>query len=222
MTDLATIETSWDQAAREDAMWNILTDPERKNGLWTAEDFFEHGRTEIERAVEHIDSLGLGDRPTTRALDFGCGVGRLTQALGEWYGRVDGVDVSNEMIRQALDHQPSEWCHFHHNTAPNLKLFRAGTFDFVYSMIVLQHMPQELQQGYVREFFRVLKRRGVAMFEIPDGPDSGHPGWWLSMYGVPRATVARWIEDGGGKLVDVEDLGHDAGWQNYRYTAVPA
>ena len=220
MTDLTTIEASWDQAAAHDAMWNIITDPTRINGGWTPEDFFAHGRTEVDNAIARLSDLGV-NYGTIRALDFGCGMGRVTQALAEHFTRIDGVDISAEMIRLAREHKPTPYRpRFHHNTTADLRLFKARSFDFVYSMIVLQHMPQTFQEGYVREFFRVLKPGGVTMFEMPDGPDEGHPGWPLSMYGVARDTAEQWIADAGGSLVDVEDLGHDAQWQCYRYTAV--
>jgi ubiquinone/menaquinone biosynthesis C-methylase UbiE len=93
-------------------------------------------------------------------------------------------------------------------------------FDLVYTMIVLQHMPQTFQREYVREFFRVLKPGGVAMFEMPDGPDYHHPNDWLSMYGVPRATVEEWIAEDGGRLVDVELIPEPSQWDCLRYTAV--
>lgn len=203
-------------------MFNILTHAERSNGGWTVEEFFATGRGEIDAAMwRHDVHLWLAPQ-SVRALDFGCGIGRDTQALAHWFERVDGVDISEEMIARAREHNDSKAITFHHNPSDDLKLFDAGTFDLVYSMIVLQHMPQALQQGYVIEFFRVLRPGGVAMFEIPDGPDSGHPGWWLSMYGTQRATVEQWIADADAKLVDVEDLGNDAGWQNLRYTAVAA
>jgi hypothetical protein len=49
MTDLALIEASWDQAARENATFNILTDPNHKDG-WELAEFFAHGQAEIDRA----------------------------------------------------------------------------------------------------------------------------------------------------------------------------
>lgn len=217
MTDLATIQASWDQAACQDAMWNIITDPRYVNGGWDPQEFYNHGQREINAAMRHLVALGLPERGP-RALDFGCGIGRLTMALAFYFDRVDGVDISSEMINRAREGVGRQ-CHYHHNTGPNLALFPARTFDFVYSMIVLQHMPQDLQEGYVREFFRVLTPGGIAMFEMPDGPDEGHPGWPLSMYGVARDTAEQWIADGGGSLVDVEDLGEHGQWRCYRYTA---
>jgi 2-polyprenyl-3-methyl-5-hydroxy-6-metoxy-1,4-benzoquinol methylase len=217
MTELALIEAAWNQAATGDAMFNIITDPAKANGGWTSEEFFAHGQDEIDRAMERL--ADLVDIRLGRALDFGCGLGRLTQALTDWFGKVEGVDVSEEMVIRAREHNEHDVVTFHHNARADLGMFKDRTFDLVYSMIVLQHMPQDMQHGYVGEFFRVLKPGGVAMFHTPEGPDSGHPGWALSMFGVHRATVEEWIAGCGGTLIDVEDLGVDSGWRNLRYTA---
>lgn len=212
---LSTVQAGWDQAAREDAMFNILTDPAKANRGWDSAEFFQHGQVEIDQALARCEAPGGDDR----ALDFGCGVGRLTQALARYYKQVDGVDISEEMIGQARALNSNRRVRYHHNTAANLKLFKARSFDLVYSMLVLQHMPQELQHGYIREFFRVLKPGGVAIFEMPDGPDYQHPNAWLSMYGVDRSTVEDWIAEAGGTLVDVELIDEPSQWQCYRYTA---
>lgn len=221
MTDLATIKAGWDQAAREDAMFNIITFADKKDGGWTAEEFFAHGQAEIDAAMVRLGSLGIDLVYTgaERALDFGCGVGRLTQALAEYFSRVDGVDISPEMIDLA-DVFNDRRCYYHVNETNDLALFEDDTFDLVYTMIVLQHMPRRYQREYVHEFFRVLRPGGVAMFEIPDGPDYRHPNEWLSMYGVPRATVEEWIEEDGGQLVDVELIPEPSQWACLRYTAV--
>ena len=55
---------------------------------------------------------------------------------------------------------------FHHNPAPDLRLFSDGSFDFVLVLIVLQHMEPELMRGYMREFVRVLRPHGVAFFNV--------------------------------------------------------
>jgi ubiquinone/menaquinone biosynthesis C-methylase UbiE len=200
-----------------DAMFNIITDPAKGTVAGPPRSSSLTGRTRSTgpwNARRSRIDIRLG-----RALDFGCGLGRLTQALTDWFGKVEGVDISSEMILRARSYDPRLRCSFHHNPDGDLSLFKARTFDFVYSMIVLQHMPQDMQHGYVREFFRVLKPGGVAMFHTPEGPDSGHPGWHLSMFGVTRETVGEWIAESGGTLVDVEDLGVDSGWRNLRYTA---
>jgi SAM-dependent methyltransferase len=74
------------------------------------------------------------------------------------------------MIKRALElNQDRERVRFHHHDAPNLRLFDDGSFDFILSLIVLQHMEPELMRGYLREFLRVLRPGGVAFFDVPDG-----------------------------------------------------
>jgi hypothetical protein len=98
-----------------------------------------------------------------------------------------------------------------------------GSCDLIYSRITLQHMPPTLQQGYIGEFVKLLAPAGLAVFQIPDGPEYEHPNSWLSMHGVPRAMVEDWIAGAGGELLDVELL-DDASpsWLAYRYTMTAA
>lgn len=213
MTDLATIRQGWEYAAHEDAFANILT-----SGQWTSEAFFANGEEEISRAMARLERLGITG-PRRRALDFGCGPGRCSRALAQHYRRVDGVDISPEMIRLAKELDDTGRCTYKINSQPDLSAFRSGTFDLVYSYLVLQHQPRPLAEQYVREFVRVLKASGVAMFEAPDGPDVAHTNHWLSMTGLPRAEVEHWLTDAGAVVLDVELLDEPSIWQCYVYTA---
>lgn len=214
LVDLDLIREGWDQAARDDAMFNIVTLPDKAGGGWTPDDFFAHGKLEIDAMME-ITGPRLARKG--RALDFGCGVGRLTQALADHFKRVDGVDVSPEMVDRAKSlNRHVARVEYHRNWARIP--FADGTFDLVYSRITLQHMPSALQRGYVKQFAHLVKPDGLAVFQIPDGPNYQHPDSWLSMYGVPRSEVEGWVAE-FGKLVDVELLEDGSGvWQAYRYT----
>lgn len=220
MTDLATIREGWERAAQEDAMFNILTDPAGRNGGWNVEDFFRHGRREIDEMLSHLDELGLRGKRRQKALDFGCGVGRLTQALIPAYKKVWGVDISMEMIRQAREY--NQWgtrCTYIRTGEHVIPSIHAESCDLIYSRITLQHMPAELQRSYVEQFVRLLAPKGLAVFQIPEGPEYHHPSEWLSMYGVSRATVEEWITEIGGNLLDVERLSDESDqWTAYRYT----
>ena len=104
-----------------------------------------------------------------RALDFGCGVGRLTRALADRFDTCDGVDVAASMVERARAlNGDNERVRFHHNDAPDLQLFGDESFDFILALIVLQHMEPRLMRGYLREFLRVLRPGGVAYFNIPE------------------------------------------------------
>lgn len=220
MTSLEAIRDGWNHAAREDALFNIITDPAYRGGSWPEGEFFAHGQREIDALIEHLDGLGLRGPRRRRALDFGCGVGRLTQALAGEYARVIGVDISVEMIERARGYnRHGTRCSYQVNDAADLGGLESKRFDLIYSRITLQHIPADLQRGYVHEFVRVLAPQGLASFQIPEGPEYHHPDAWLSMYGVPRSTVEGWVAETSGQLVDVEQL-EDASptWIAWRYT----
>lgn len=42
------LKTSWEHFAEEDAMWAILTDPQKKGNKWTREEFFASGQADID------------------------------------------------------------------------------------------------------------------------------------------------------------------------------
>lgn len=103
-----------------------------------------------------------------RALDFGCGVGRLTQALAEHFEECDGVDIAGPMIDEARRiNRHGDRCRYHVNDTANLQLFPSASFDFVLSIIVLQHMEPRYAGAYIAEFLRVLRPGGVAGFQVP-------------------------------------------------------
>ena len=199
---LAEVRDGWDKAACADAMGNILTE-----GWPDPEAFYATGRAEI----EHL--MGRLDCKRGRALDFGCGIGRLTVALAEYFDRVSGVDISPEMVARAREHPRVEY-----HVAETLTVFPA-VYDLVFSTLTLQHVDHEHQRRYVGEFMGLLARGGAAVFEIPEGPQMTHPSPWLSMWGTPRETVDQWVDEAGGRVVDIENQGGGT-WVCQSYTVV--
>ena len=167
MTDLDHVRHTWTRLAEIDPLWAVLSDPGKEGGKWELAEFFERGEIEIEGVLAQLDGLGVAVALGT-CLDFGCGVGRLTQALGRRFGEAHGLDIAEPMIEQARRYnEHGDRCRYHHSTDPDLRRFPDGTFDFVYSNIVLQHMPPAASLVYVREFVRVLRPGGVAVFQLP-------------------------------------------------------
>lgn len=195
---MSTIQAGWNRAASEDAFFNILTLPDKDQGRWGSEEFFAHGQAEIDDAMAWLEDHGIEGRK--RALDFGCGVGRLSQALAHYYKHVDGVDISPEMIRLARKHNRAK-VNYHVNVNPDLTCFPTKSYDLVYTNIVLQHMPQELAEGYIKEFIRLLNSQGAARFHIPQGPDTQHPSPWLSMWHASESQVDTWVWEAGGQII---------------------
>jgi SAM-dependent methyltransferase len=157
----------WDAHAQSDPLWAILSDPARKGRRWDLERFLQSGVDEIFLILHQLRSRGINvqRRP---ALDFGCGVGRLSQALAAHFARIDGVDLSFAMIELARSlNSHGERIVYHANDRPDLHLFADGTFDFIVSSIVLQHMEPSIALGYLAEMCRVLAPTGALFFQAP-------------------------------------------------------
>src|SRR5947209_1825516 len=141
MGSLADVERNWQVYARADPMWAALMDPEKLGGGWDVEPFFAAGEAEIATVIDHLAKVGLRVDFSGTALDFGCGVGRLTQALAVRFASVWGVDISSAMIELAGEfNRHPESCHYLVNASEHLSVFESNTFAFIYTSIVLQHM----------------------------------------------------------------------------------
>jgi SAM-dependent methyltransferase len=166
-TDLRKLERIWRNLGRDDPFWAALTLSDKRQGGWSSDEFFRTGDAEIHAALQIADRRGWTVK-RRRALDFGCGAGRLTQALAARFDRVDGVDISGPMIAAARQHNRfGQRCQYHHRVASDLNVFRDGVFDFIYSVVTLQHVPPEYSQKYIGEFIRVLAPNGLLMFQLP-------------------------------------------------------
>jgi len=157
----------WERHAQRDPLWAILSDPVKKGRKWDLPEFFETGRREIAVLLYRLAELEIPIAHGT-ALDFGCGVGRLTQALAEHFDQAVGVDISPTMIRLAEKlNTHSNHVRYVSNSRDDLSVFDAGSFDFIYSAIVLQHVEPATTRRYLADFFRVLKKGGVLVFQLP-------------------------------------------------------
>lgn len=165
--ELNDLQRVWQRLGRDDPLWAVLSDARYKGGGWDPVEFFAAGVADVERvfdeAAEHGLSCGRGT-----ALDFGCGVGRLSQALAAQFESVVGVDIADSMVEEArLRNLQPDRCRFLVNDRPDLSFLADGTFDFVLSLLVLQHMETRYASTYIREFVRVLKPGGLSVFQIP-------------------------------------------------------
>lgn len=241
-SELGPVREAFERFGRQDPMYAALTRGGRENRGWDPEEFFATGRSEIEGVLAWVRSLGL-EPGRGRALDFGCAIGRLTQALAGHFDEVVGLDIADAMVDAARDqNRHGDRVTYRVNRDPDLAILETGTFDFVYTNKVLQHIPPRPQLAYVREFMRVLRPGGVAVFQTRNGPRfhfDGPRGWLYTlnrrhlrrllqrlrgrppyeMHYVARSRVEEAVAEGGGRLIDVADVSRGKPAKSLRYCA---
>lgn len=223
-------QRDWNELAEMDPLWAILSAPGKRYGKWDVTEFLESGERQVEDALDHGQQLGF-PHSFESALDFGCGVGRLTRALGGRFQVCVGVDVSPVMIEQARRlNADRPVCSFVLNTTDDLAFASDRSFDLVYCDIVLQHLPlHSTMERYIREFVRVLRPDGLLVFQLPSHIPLRHrlqlrrrlyaafralrvPNRFLyerlglypiRMNSLPESDVVRLLEGEGAKVLEV-------------------
>ena len=162
----------WDQYAATDPLWAVLSFPDKSGGRWPLPEFMKTGEREIALLFHRLAELQIA-APRRRALDFGCGVGRVTQALARRAAGALGADISPVMIDLArkLNRYPGR-VDYICTADTELRTLPDHSFDLIYTNIVLQHVAPALAVQYLDEFFRLLEPNGVLVFQLPSHRDS--------------------------------------------------
>lgn len=232
------LKDNWNQFGAKDPLWAILTEDSKINNQWDEKEFFHRGEHQIAALMRQIQHLSITINKG-KALDFGCGVGRLTQPLAKRFDKVVGVDIADTMIEQARAYnQYGDKCQYKTNTVDNLEIFADGTFDLVYSLITLQHIKPIYSKKYIKEFIRIAKPNGVIVFQLPDKPPPRldflikyaspilnlYRKWKyqkkmvMEVYGIDKEELTALIDENGAKIVHINkhaDLRE--GWEDNLY-----
>ena len=169
-----TMRRDWDERARRDAFLYIAS--WRKD--WDEKSFFESGEQDYLRLVHPVLEKVHFD-PTGKAMaELGCGAGRMTRSFAQRFQSVSAVDISAEMQARAETFLRSfsniRWVLSDGETLSGLE---NASVDFVFSYLVLQHMPaKELVFSSIREMMRILRPGGVFLFQF-NGSEQPSMNW---------------------------------------------
>lgn len=236
------MQRNWDDLGQNDPLWAICTENDRHGNQWDPGEFFATGREAVGKAVADLAGAGVSVPADGRALDFGCGFGRLTLALAEHVRDVVGIDIAPSMIAGAEQHNTiADRVTYLLNEDDDLATIDDASFDLVLSIIVLQHIENRYKAAYLREFLRVLRPGGVVYVTIPSHPDLKTPlglGFALlpnrvlnlyrkkrfgyeglmELHGMRREEVEAVVRAAGGDVVDVRgDDSVGPAWHTFRY-----
>jgi 2-polyprenyl-3-methyl-5-hydroxy-6-metoxy-1,4-benzoquinol methylase len=134
----------------------------------TAEPFFSqlYGRRVLEFATGYAPLRGA------RTLDFGSGPGFLIEALLDAGATCEGVEVSEDVARQASDRLASRpgFGGVHVGWLDGLDLPDAQ-YDFVFALEVIEHLLDDQVDPFFAEMRRLLRPGGVLVLSTPHTED---------------------------------------------------
>jgi SAM-dependent methyltransferase len=195
------MRADWNERAREDAHYYVAfggRDQDEEGFDATAADVLPSFEFELKRLPRGAN------RRAWRALEIGCGPGRLMKPLSRHFGEIHGVDVSDEMIRLARQRLAGiPHAHVHATNGSSLAQFADDSFEFVYSYAVFQHIPsRDVVLEYMREIRRVLKPGGIFSGQFNGRLPAGDPNTWSGVAFSP-ADIRAFTRDHGLQLLNL-------------------
>jgi ubiquinone/menaquinone biosynthesis C-methylase UbiE len=159
-----TMRRDWDERAKKNAFHYIAS--WRKE--WDLNSFLSSGEQDYLRFVcpmlNRCKIATFGEV----MVELGCGAGRMTPNFARRYEHVLALDLSIEMLERACRvHSKQKNILWLRTNGEDLAFLASDSADFVFSYLVLQHLPNEdLVFGYVREILRVLRPGGAFLFQF--------------------------------------------------------
>ncbi len=126
-----------------------------------APDFIESGYRICRNLDEILAQSGKRLADFGRVLDFGCGCGRVSRALRSLHPQAEiyGSDIDEEAIGWLQEHC-SSIADFRVNPHRPKTNYPDDFFDFVFSISVLTHLPEDMQFEWLQELKRITKPDG--------------------------------------------------------------
>lgn len=193
------MQEDWNARALEDAHYYVAFGRRQQDDS----EFFETGAEMARALVSELKRLPPENPRARRALEIGCGPGRLMKPLSRYFGEIHGVDVSDEMVRLAREKlRDIRHAHVHHTPDSTLAAFADESFHLVYSYAVFQHIPsREVVLGYLREARRVLRTGGILRCQINGLPESAARYDTWSGVRISSAEVSEFARGHGLQLL---------------------
>jgi len=163
-------DRDWEAFGATEPYFAVLTDPKfRRASLDEAarDEFFAGGDSQIAQHLEVVRTHVDPSFSPRRALEFGCGVGRLLIPLAGRVEQVVGVDVSASMLEEAKRNCTAR-------SVSNAELVSSddalsqvrGEFDLIYSLIVFQHILPQRGEVILERLLSHLREGAVAVLHF--------------------------------------------------------
>lgn len=228
------VEDTWSRLGHEDAYWSVLTDEQfrkEKNPSGNP-NFFKQCESDVISLDASLKRVGTCLSDIDTAIDFGCGVGRLSIALAKKVGHVSGVDISTPHLREAK-------ANIEHLGFRNIELIKSSclsdirglrTANLVLSVIVLQHNPPPVMLAILEALCSRVKQGGylyvqaqtyLSGYSYSAKEHLKNSTTKLEMHIIPQHVFLAAIQRAGLTILEVMEDGA-AGNLNYKSQTVLA
>jgi ubiquinone/menaquinone biosynthesis C-methylase UbiE len=162
-------DRTWEELAEKAPYYSVISAEQFKPENLSAEglsSFFQSGRDHLERIMQLVGELCPDFQPRV-AVDFGCGVGRVTIPLARLSAKVIAVDVAGQMLREARKNCAERG-------VENVTFLSTAEFvdapdasaDFVHSFIVLQHIAPRAGYRFIEKLVSILQPDGIGVIHV--------------------------------------------------------
>jgi len=160
-------DTEWELYGASDPYFGVLADGKFRRANLTEDgraEFFASGEEHLREIMAFVRAhVDPAFRPT-RALDFGCGVGRVLIPMAREAEQAVGVDVSPSMLAEARANCAARGIGNVELVPSDDELSRVtGEFDFIHSIIVFQHIPADRGAAIFGRLMDRLRPGGVGV-----------------------------------------------------------
>jgi SAM-dependent methyltransferase len=177
--------------------------------------FYASGVAEARLIRSVLDRHRFGDTLSKICVEYGCGLGRVSFALGEMFESVVGYDISASHLKLAEERKVTQ-------KVENVKFVLLNDIDqeltscdFLYSRLVLQHNPPPLMRRLIESALGSLRHGGVAIFQLPtyaprysfNVAEYLAKGWQprMELHCLPQPEVFKAISGAGCAVLEVRE-----------------
>jgi len=206
--------------------WEHLGDTRAHHSVLTSEDFLPDSLDKNigafwksgEREVKEIEAIlkrhGVNLNEAKTAVEYGCGVGRVTSILANRVRAMHAYDISRPHLNYAKEHatEVGAEIEFHLVSDPLGKL---QPCDLFYSRIVFQHNPPPIIHQLIKNALESLNPGGIAIFQVPTyikGYEFKLVEWMnidhaldMQMHCIPQTAVFKLAGETGCEILEIRE-----------------
>jgi SAM-dependent methyltransferase len=163
-------DKAWEKWGEVAPYYGVLTSEEYRTDCLDADlkaKFFDTGRQHVDHVFTTIRKYVTSGFSPSRALDFGCGTGRVLIPIAESCEEAVGIDVSKSMLSECLTNcEAAGLKNVTLSKSDDLLPVLSGQYDLIHSFIVFQHIRRSRGEKMIPMLLKHLSDKGIAVLHF--------------------------------------------------------